>query len=194
MKKIPRTPVRELDPSFRITNFEEVSLGYNADEALLEASRCLECKKPMCVEGCPVSISIPNFIHHIKAGDFKSAAEIIAQASALPAVCGRVCPQETQCEGRCIMGVKQEPVSIGKLERFIGDWSRENNISLDTTIIPNGKKVAVIGSGPAGLACAGDLARMGYDVFIFEALHKPGGCFRIWNPFFQIAQRECGTS
>jgi glutamate synthase (NADPH/NADH) small chain len=186
MKKIPRTPVRELDPSYRITNFEEVSLGYNMEEAMLEASRCLECKKPMCVDGCPVAISVPNFIHHIKAGDFKSAAEVIAQASALPAVCGRVCPQETQCEGRCILGVKQEPVSIGKLERFIGDWSRENNISLQTPIVPNGIKVAIIGSGPAGLACAGDLARMGYEVTIYEALHKPGGVLEYGIPSFRL--------
>ena len=186
MKKIPRTPVRELDPGYRITNFEEVSLGYNAGEAILEASRCLECKKPMCVDGCPVSISIPNFIHHIKAGDFKSAATIIAQASALPAVCGRVCPQETQCEGRCILGVKQEPVSIGKLERFIGDWSRENNITSETIITPNGIKVAIVGSGPAGLACAGDLARMGYEVTIFEALHKPGGVLEYGIPSFRL--------
>ncbi len=189
MAKISRTPVRELDPTYRITNFEEVSLGYNIDEAMLEATRCLDCKKPKCVDGCPVSINIPNFIRYIKTGDFKSAAEVIAQASALPAVCGRVCPQESQCEGRCILGVKQEPVSIGKLERFIGDWARDNDITQQTTIVPNGKKVAVIGSGPAGLACAGDLAKLGYEVTIYEALHKAGGVLEYGIPSFRLPKK-----
>ena len=169
---LKRVPVREQEPKVRATNFEEVCLGYNEEEAMAEASRCLGCKKPMCRQGCPVSIDIPAFIAEVKVGNFAKAAEIIGQSSALPAVCGRVCPQETQCEGKCILGIKGEPVSIGKLERFVADWARENNIDPVPAKEKLGKKVAVIGSGPAGLTCAGDLAKLGYDVTIFEALHE----------------------
>ena len=164
--KIPRVPVREQDPTVRAKNFEEVSYGYNESEAILEASRCLGCKKPGCVASCPVSIQIPQFIAAVEAGDFEKAAGIIAKDSSLPAVCGRVCPQESQCEGDCILGVKGEPVSIGKLERFVADWSREKGIKFTEKASPNGKKIAIVGSGPAGLACATDLAKLGYDVTI----------------------------
>ncbi|MCD8185092.1 MAG: NAD(P)-binding protein, partial [Rikenellaceae bacterium] len=173
--KIPRVPVREQDPAVRAANFEEVAYGYNAQEAMLEASRCIQCKKPRCVEQCPVSIQIPQFIQAVHEGNFLEAAEIIARDSLLPSVCGRVCPQESQCEGACVLGIKSEPVSIGKLERFVGDWGHEQGIDLSAKQAPNGKKVAVIGSGPAGLACAADLAKMGYEVKIFEALHRAGG-------------------
>ena len=170
-----RIPVREQDPKVRATNFKEVCLGYNKEEAEAEAARCLNCKKPRCVEGCPVSIDIPGFITKVKESDVKGAYDVISQSSALPAVCGRVCPQESQCEGVCVRGVKGEPVSIGKLERYVADTARAMGIKPSTDAAPKGKKVAIIGSGPAGLTCAGDLARMGYDVTIFEALHKAGG-------------------
>lgn len=184
--KIPRVPVREQDPKVRATNFEEVCYGYNEQEAMLEATRCLHCKNPRCVAACPVSVSIPNFIAEVAAGNFTAAAEIIAKDSSLPAVCGRVCPQETQCEGSCILGVKGEPVAIGKLERFVADWSRENG-GVKPQIEPaNGHKVAVIGSGPAGLACASDLAKLGYEVTIFEALHRPGGVLEYGIPEFRL--------
>lgn len=183
MKKVP---VREQDPKVRATNFDEVCLGYNKDEAVAEASRCLNCKNPQCVQGCPVSINIPAFIQDVKAGDFKAAAGVIAESSALPAVCGRVCPQESQCEGKCIRGIKGEAVSIGKLERFTADWARENGIKPAVTAAENGKKVAVIGSGPSGLACAGDLAKLGYEVTIFEALHKAGGVLVYGIPEFRL--------
>ena len=173
--KIPRVPVREQDPKVRATNFEEVCYGYNVEEAQLEASRCLNCKNPRCVGACPVSVKIPQFISEVAAGNFTRAAEIIAEDSSLPAVCGRVCPQETQCEGSCILGIKGEPVAIGKLERFVADWSRENGGVKPVVAPANGHKVAVIGSGPAGLACASDLAKLGYEVTVFEALHRPGG-------------------
>lgn len=188
--KISRVPVREQDPVVRATNFEEVSYGYNAEEAMLEASRCIQCKKPRCVEQCPVSIQIPQFIHAVNEGDFKTAAEVIARDSLLPSVCGRVCPQETQCEGACILGVKGEPVSIGKLERFVGDWGHENKIDLSAKAPANGKKVAVIGSGPAGLACAADLAKMGYEVKIFEALHRAGGVLEYGIPEFRLPKER----
>ena len=165
--RIPRVPVREQDPKVRATNFEEVCYGYNVEEAQLEASRCLNCKNPRCVSACPVNISIPEFISKVSEGAFAEAASIIARDSSLPAICGRVCPQETQCEGSCILGVKGEPVAIGKLERFVADWSRENGGVKPETAPANGHKVAVIGSGPAGLACASDLAKLGYDVTIF---------------------------
>ena len=173
--KIPRVPVREQDPKVRATNFEEVCYGYNLEEAQLEASRCLHCKNPRCVAHCPVSIRIPDFIEQITKGDIARAAEIISEDSLLASVCGRVCPQENQCEGSCILGVKGESVAIGKLERFVGDWSHANGATKVNVAPSNGKRVAVIGSGPAGLACAADLAKAGCEVKIFEALHKAGG-------------------
>lgn len=184
--KIPRVPVREQDPNIRRNNFEEVSYGYNSEEAMLEATRCLNCKKPKCVTACPVSINIPAFIQEIAKGHFVDAAKVIAADSSLPAVCGRVCPQESQCEGDCILGVKSEPVAIGKLERFIGDYANENQLNLAEVAAPNGFKVAIIGSGPAGLACATDLAKIGYEVKIFEALHKAGGVLEYGIPEFRL--------
>jgi len=184
--RIPRVPVREQDPKVRATNFEEVCYGYDAEEAQLEATRCLNCKNPRCVGACPVSVKIPSFISEVAAGNFARAAEIIAEDSSLPAICGRVCPQETQCEGSCILGVKGEPVAIGKLERFVADWSRENGVEKAKPAPSNGIKVAVIGSGPAGLACAYDLAKIGYDVTIFEALHRPGGVLEYGIPEFRL--------
>lgn len=181
-----RTPISEQDPKVRATNFDEVCLGYTEEEAIKEASRCLNCKKPLCVSQCPVTIDIPTFIQYVKEGEFEKAARTIAQASALPAVCGRVCPQEVQCEGKCVLGIKGESVAIGKLERFVADWARENNIDLNETKEKNGKKVAVIGSGPAGLTCAGDLAKLGYEVTIFEALHEPGGVLIYGIPEFRL--------
>lgn len=184
--KIPRVPVREQDPKVRATNFEEVCYGYNAEEAQLEASRCLNCKNPRCVGACPVSVKIPQFVSEIAAGNFAKAAEIIAEDSSLPAICGRVCPQESQCEGSCILGIKSEPVAIGKLERFAADWSRENGGAKPAVAPSNGHKVAVVGSGPAGLACAYDLAKLGYEVTIFEALHRPGGVLEYGIPEFRL--------
>ncbi|MCR4909903.1 MAG: NADPH-dependent glutamate synthase [Bacteroidales bacterium] len=184
-----RTKVREQDPQKRARNFEEVSLGFNLEEAQKEAARCLHCKNPRCVGACPVGIDIPGFIEQIKAGDIKAAAGVIAKDSSLPAVCGRVCPQETQCEGSCILGIKGESVAIGNLERFTADWCRENGYSAEATDIEKvgkGEKVAIIGSGPAGLACASDLAKWGYDVTIFEALHKIGGVLVYGIPEFRL--------
>lgn len=188
--KIPRVSVREQDPAVRATNFEEVCYGYNAEEAQLEASRCLNCKNPRCVAACPVNINIPAFIHSLAEGDIAKASAIIAEDSSLPSVCGRVCPQETQCEGSCILGIKGEPVAIGKLERFVGDWSLENGGKGAAEITPNGKRVAVIGSGPSGLACAFDLAKMGYDVTVFEALHKLGGVLVYGIPEFRLPKQK----
>ena len=184
--KIPRVPVREQNPRVRATNFDEVCYGYDLNEAQLEASRCLNCKKPQCMAHCPVSIKIPNFITKVLAGDLAGAAAVIAEDSSLPSVCGRVCPQEAQCEGACVLGIKGEPVAIGKLERFVADWARENNIRPVGAAEKKGKKVAVIGSGPAGLTCAGDLAKMGYDVTIFEALHEAGGVLVYGIPEFRL--------
>ena len=187
MKKVP---VREQDAKERACNFEEVCLGYNADEAVAEAQRCLNCKNAHCVQGCPVSINIPGFVEKVKEGDFAAAYQVISESSALPAVCGRVCPQESQCEGKCIRGIKGEVVSIGKLERFVADWARENNIRPVGAAEKKGKKVAVIGSGPAGLTCAGDLAKMGYDVTIFEALHEAGGVLVYGIPEFRLPKED----
>ena len=183
---LKKVPVREQDPKVRATNFEEVCYGYNKEEAMEEASRCINCKNAKCITGCPVSIDIPAFIAQVKEGNFDEAYQIISKSSALPAVCGRVCPQESQCEGKCIRGIKGEPVSIGKLERFVADWARENGVKPQPAAEKNGHKVAVIGSGPAGLTCAGDLAKLGYDVTIFEALHKPGGVLVYGIPEFRL--------
>ena len=186
MDMFTRVPVREQDPKVRATNFEEVCLGYNKEEAIAESERCLNCKNPRCQQGCPVSIDIPAFIQEIKKDNVAEAYKIISQSSALPAVCGRVCPQESQCEGLCVRGIKGDSVSIGKLERYVADYARENNIEPEAPKELNGKKVAVIGSGPAGLTCAGDLAKLGYDVTIFEALHEAGGVLAYGIPEFRL--------
>ena len=183
---LKKVPVREQEPAVRAKNFEEVCYGYNKEEAMEEASRCINCKNAKCVEGCPVSINIPAFIHEVKEGNFEEAYKIIGKSSALPAVCGRVCPQESQCEGKCIRGIKGEPVSIGKLERFVADYALENDIKPEKAECCNGHKVAVIGSGPAGLTCAGDLAKLGYDVTVFEALHELGGVLVYGIPEFRL--------
>ncbi len=184
--KMQRVPVKEQEAKVRATNFEEVCLGYDLEEAMAEASRCLKCKKPQCQTGCPVEINIPEFIRHIETGDIENAYNEISKYSALPAICGRVCPQETQCEAKCIRGIKGEAVSIGKLERFTADWAREHNIKPQGCSEKNGKKVAVIGSGPSGLTCAGELAKKGYDVTIFEALHEAGGVLVYGIPEFRL--------
>ena len=187
---LKRVPVREQDPKVRATNFEEVCLGYNKEEAMAEATRCLKCKNPQCVKGCPVNIDIPSFIKEVEAGNFDEAYHVINKFSALPAVCGRVCPQESQCESKCIRGIKGDAVSIGKLERFVADTARENGIKPVAASEKKGKKVAVIGSGPAGLTCAGDLAKLGYDVTIFEALHKAGGVLSYGIPEFRLPKSK----
>ena len=187
---LKKVPVREQDPQIRATNFDEVCLGYNKEEAMEEASRCLNCKNAKCVQGCPVSINIPGFIHEVKEGNFEEAYKVISESSALPAICGRVCPQESQCEGKCIRGIKGEAVSIGKLERFVADWARENGMKPAPAAQKNGKKVAVIGSGPSGLTCAGDLAKLGYDVTIFEALHEAGGVLVYGIPEFRLPKLD----
>ncbi len=217
-ERIPRVPVREQDPKVRAHNFEEVCYGYNLEEATTEASRCLHCKNPRCVTACPVAVKIPEFIAKVKEGDIAGAAAIIAEDSSLPAVCGRVCPQESQCEGSCVLGVRGESVAIGKLERFVADYTAAETPKGEKTLPPEGratrgteaggplaepvvgsaeptpeggnvfppKKVAIIGSGPAGLACASDLAKWGYDVTIFEALHKAGGVLEYGIPEFRL--------
>ena len=190
MSVLNRVPVREQDPKVRATNFDEVCLGYNMEEAMEEASRCINCKKAKCIQGCPVSINIPAFVKAVKEGKITEAADIIAESSALPAICGRVCPQETQCEGKCIRGIKGDPISIGKLERFVADYSREHGYVPKKPETTNGKKVAIIGSGPAGLTCAGDLAKLGYEVTIFEALHEPGGVLTYGIPEFRLPKDE----
>ena len=187
---LKKVPVREQDPAVRAKNFEEVCYGYNKEEAMEEASRCINCKNAKCVEGCPVSINIPAFIHEVKEGNFEEAYKIIGKSSALPAVCGRVCPQESQCEGKCIRGLKGEPVSIGKLERFVADYALENDIKPEKAESTNGRKVAVIGSGPAGLTCAGDLAKLGYEVTVFEALHELGGVLVYGIPEFRLPKHK----
>lgn len=186
MDVLKKVPVREQDAKVRAANFEEVCLGYNMEEAVKEAERCINCKNAQCVKGCPVAIDIPGFIAKVKEGDVEAAYQVISEASSLPAVCGRVCPQESQCEGKCIRGIKGEPVSIGKLERFVADWAGEKEIKPQGSAEKNGKKVAVIGSGPAGLSCAGDLAKLGYEVTIFEALHEPGGVLVYGIPEFRL--------
>ena len=187
--KIPRVPVREQDAKVRATNFEEVCYGYNVEEAQLEATRCLDCKNPRCVAACPVGVQIPRFIERLREGDIAAAAEVIGKDSSLPSICGRVCPQETQCEGACILSIKGESVAIGKLERFVGDWQLENGRPA-VEIAKNGHKVAVVGSGPAGLACASDLAKMGYEVTIFEALHEAGGVLVYGIPEFRLPKEK----
>ena len=187
MKKVP---VREQAPEVRAKNFEEVCIGYNKEEAMAEATRCLNCKNPMCVQGCPVSINIPGFVQELKEGNIEGAYQVISLSSALPAVCGRVCPQERQCEGKCIRGIKGEALSIGKMERFVADWARENNVKPAPATEKKGKKVAVIGSGPSGLTCAGDLAKAGYDVTIYEALHKAGGVLVYGIPEFRLPKEK----
>ena len=190
MSVLNRVPVREQDPKVRATNFDEVCLGYNMEEAMEEASRCINCKNAKCIQGCPVSNNIPAFVKAVKEGKITEAADIIAESSALPAICGRVCPQETQCEGKCIRGIKGDPISIGKLERFVADYSREHGYVPKKPETTNGKKVAIIGSGPAGLTCAGDLAKLGYEVTIFEALHEPGGVLTYGIPEFRLPKDE----
>ena len=188
--RMKRVAVTEQDPVERAKNFKEVCLGYDNERAVKEASRCLHCKNPKCVEGCPVSINIPEFISHIKENDIEGAAKEIAKYSSLPAVCGRVCPQESQCEGKCVLGIKGEPIAIGKLEKYAADWARENYVDVSFKEESNNIKVAIIGSGPAGLTCAGDLAKKGYDVTIFEALHEPGGVLVYGIPEFRLPKEE----
>lgn len=190
MDVLTKVPVREQEAAARAKNFDEVCLGYNKEEAMDEATRCINCKNAQCIKGCPVAIDIPAFIEQVKLGNIEEAYQIISRSSALPAVCGRVCPQESQCEGKCIRGIKGDPISIGKLERFVADWARENGIKPEPAKEKNGKKVAVIGSGPAGLTCAGDLAKLGYDVTIFEALHEAGGVLVYGIPEFRLPKEE----
>ena len=187
---LKKVPVREQDPKVRAANFEEVCLGYNQEEAMEEASRCINCKNAKCIQGCPVAINIPGFIKEIKNGNIEEAYKVIGQSSALPAICGRVCPQESQCEGQCIRGIKGEPISIGKLERFVADYALENDIKPVGAEKTNGHKVAVIGSGPSGLTCAGDLAKLGYEVTVFEALHELGGVLVYGIPEFRLPKQK----
>lgn len=188
--KIPRVHVREQDPKVRAGNFDEVCYGYSEEEAVLEASRCLNCRNPRCMSACPVNIKIPNFISEVLGKNYKEAYRIISIDSSLPAICGRVCPQETQCEGACILGVKGEPVAIGKLERFVADYNREHGVRFMETAPKNGIKVAVVGSGPSGLSCASDLAKFGYDVTVFESLHKAGGVLTYGIPEFRLPKQK----
>ena len=190
MDVLNKIPVREQEAAVRAQNFEEVCLGYNQEEAMEEAVRCINCKNAQCIKGCPVAINIPAFIEQVKNGDIAEAYKVISESSSLPAVCGRVCPQESQCEGKCIRGLKGDPISIGKLERFVADWASQNGIKPEPAKEKNGKKVAVIGSGPAGLTCAGDLAKLGYDVTIFEALHEAGGVLVYGIPEFRLPKED----
>lgn len=190
MDVLKKIPVREQDAKVRATNFAEVCLGYNLEEAMEEAKRCINCKNAPCIKGCPVAIDIPGFIQKVKDGDIEAAFQVMGKATSLPAVCGRVCPQESQCEGLCIRGIKGEPVSIGKLERFVADWALENNCKPVKAEKKNGRSVAVIGAGPAGLTCAGDLAKMGYEVTIFEALHEAGGVLVYGIPEFRLPKKD----
>ncbi len=186
MKKIPRQHMPEQDPKERVQNFEEVALGFTIELAQLEAERCLNCPRPFCVEGCPVNIKIPDFIQLIKQGKFKEAVNKIKEDNFLPAICGRVCPQESQCEARCVVGIRGEPVAIGRLERFVADWEYEHGVEVPELPEPNGHKVAIIGSGPSGISCSVDLAKLGYEVTIFEALHEPGGVLTYGIPPFRL--------
>jgi glutamate synthase (NADPH/NADH) small chain len=186
MDVLKKVPVREQEAKVRAGNFEEVCYGYNLEEAQAEANRCITCKNAKCIKGCPVAIDIPGFIQKVKEADIEEAYQVLSRATALPAVCGRVCPQESQCEGQCIRGIKGEPVSIGKLERFVADYARDNGIKPAGPTERNGRKVAVVGSGPAGITCAGELAKMGYDVTVFEALHEPGGVLVYGIPEFRL--------
>ena len=187
---LKKVPVREQEPKVRATNFEEVCYGYNKEEAMEEATRCLNCKNARCIQGCPVSINIPAFIAEIKEGNIEEAYKVIGQSSALPAICGRVCPQESQCESKCVRGIKGDAVSIGKLERFVADYALENDIKPEKPEKTNGHKVAVIGSGPSGLTCAGDLAKLGYEVTVFEALHELGGVLVYGIPEFRLPKQK----
>lgn len=186
MDRMKRTPIKEQEPKVRAANFDEVCLGYSEEEAIAEASRCLNCKNKPCQSKCPVSIDIPEFVHEVKEGNFAEAAKALDKYTALPAVCGRVCPQELQCESKCVLGIKGEAVAIGKLERFVADWAREHNVDLTKEVEKKGKTIAVIGSGPAGITCAGELAKKGYDVTVFEALHEPGGVLLYGIPEFRL--------
>ncbi|MBQ2738281.1 MAG: FAD-dependent oxidoreductase, partial [Clostridia bacterium] len=184
-----KTPMPTQDAEIRRRNFDEVTLGYTEDDALNESLRCLSCKNTPCVAGCPVNVRIPEFIARIKELDFEGAYKIISESSSLPAVCGRVCPQETQCEARCVRGIKGEPVAIGRLERFVADYHNAHSSASGSKPEPNGHRVAIVGAGPAGLTCAGDLARGGYEVTVFEALHKAGGVLSYGIPEFRLPKR-----
>ena len=184
--QMEKTPMPEQEANVRNANFKEVALGYTLEQAQNEAQRCLNCKHKPCVSGCPVGIPIPEFVGKVAEGDLAAAYQLLSDANALPAISGRVCPQETQCEGKCVRGIKGEPVSIGRIERFVADWAAENGIANVSTAPKNGHKVAVIGSGPAGLTCAGELARMGYAVSVFEAFHTPGGVLSYGIPEFRL--------
>ncbi len=184
-----QVPMREQDPKERIHNFEEVPLGYTPEEAIAEAERCLQCRRAPCIEGCPVQINIPKFIKEIREGNFRAAITTIKETNNLPAICGRVCPQETQCQANCTLGKKYEPVAIGRLERFVADWEYENGVEIPAVSDPSGFRVAVVGSGPAGLTCAADLRRFGHEVTIFEALHEPGGVLMYGIPEFRLPKR-----
>ena len=186
--QMTKTPMPEQDPQVRSANFQEVALGYTLEQAQNEARRCLDCKQKPCVQGCPVGIPIPEVMEKVAAGELEQAYLLLSTANALPAISGRVCPQETQCEGKCVRGIKGEPVSIGRIERFVADWAAEHGIVNPITAAKNGHKVAVIGSGPAGLTCAGELARMGYDVFVYEAFHTPGGVLSYGIPEFRLPE------
>ena len=187
--KLKRVPMRELEVSKRIRSFDEVALGYNEEEAIAEAERCLQCKNPKCVEGCPVGINIPKFIRHIRNREYEEAIKTIKLANNLPAICGRVCPQENQCEGRCVLGIKGDPINIGGLERFVADLELSRGFEVPEKAPDTGRSVAVIGSGPAGLTAAGDLAKMGHNVVVFEALHEPGGVLTYGIPEFRLPKR-----
>ena len=190
MIKAERVPVREQDPKVRARNFEEVCYGYNKEEAVAEASRCLNCKNPQCRKGCPVSVNIPGFIQRLKDGDVEGAYQAISEASSLPAVCGRVCPQESQCESKCVLGIKGDAISIGKLERFVADYALDNDIKPEKPEKTNGHRIAVIGSGPSGLTCAGDLAKLGYEVTVFETLQELGGVLVYGIPEFRLPKKK----
>lgn len=184
--KLERQPMPEQEPSARVRNFDEVALGYSEEQARTEASRCIQCKKPTCREGCPVGVEIPEFIKHLRDGDLPSSIKALKSRNNLPAICGRVCPQETQCEVRCVLAKKGAPVAIGRLERFVADWERHEGITIPEIALPTGHKVAIVGSGPAGLTAAADLARLGHSVTIFEALHLPGGVLSYGIPPFRL--------